>query len=409
MKNGWFILMFIIGPSGLWGQTLAELERMALSAPQVRGAEKEVSIRQAEVEQTRQWGDLQIAGSAFASPIQTRTGQQIANFSVMQPLPWPGEQRAEKESTMGRVEAAQARVALTQAEQVYQVRLAWLALVDWQQSVTAQEAKVTNLQAWVRWLESRYEAGEAKLTEVMAQQTRLRMAEGQLQRLKWEQNRLHAALEQAVGSNLDSLQVPTGLGEVPVLPLGAKNWETTPWYARRAGELDALSAQEKVILWQSRPHVALGTQYGIITPYAEGPEVDNGRDIWMLPQLKVSIPLFFQTTKYELTALEAQYQQVESEYDAQQWAWKTEWTQAQEGYGKGEAIRQEAQSLMELLEQQKRLLATELLQDAQATGAMLQAEEALIEVHWRYQQGLSKQWMAYWQASYLLADSSQDQ
>ncbi|MEL6534380.1 MAG: TolC family protein [Bacteroidota bacterium] len=408
MKRGW-ILIALLGISlGVAGQTLAELEQMALSAPQVRVAEQEVDVRLAEAAQTSRWGNLQVAGSAFASPIQTRTGRQVANFSLMQPLPWLGEQRAKQASAMGQVSVAQVEVSLSRTGQVYQVRLSWLDLFDWQQTLKARQAKVENLRVWEGLLEGRYRAGEIPLSEVVALQTQLRMAEGRLSLWKLEENPLKAQLEQVVGKSLPNFTMPDSLSKVSTALGPGAVWEETLWFQKGAEERKALEAEEQVVLWHNRPQLSVGTQYGIIVPYAEGPEVDNGRDIWMLPQLKVSVPVSFQATKQELKALEARQLQVSSSYEAQEWAWKTQWAQVREIYQQGAVQMQEAVALLQLLDQQQQLLTAALQQDQGAAVSLLQVEEARIEARLQYQLGLTAQWRASWFAEYLLAGSSQE-
>lgn len=237
--------------------------------------------------------NTEISAGYFASAPETRTGAQVARFSVRQLLPWFGTIASQKEYASAMAETDYIEIAIAKRKIGLNVAKSYYNLytITAKQKIINQQINLLN--RYEQLALTSVEVGKASAVDVLKLQIRQNVLQKQQDILEQDY------LAEKVGFNtllnrdkaqkislMDTLFIPQEEFMVEQADLSVN-----PELLKYDQMNDAVAQQEMLNQKQRAPMIGVGLDY---IPVAERPEMtfnDNGKDI-VMPMLSVSIPIF---------------------------------------------------------------------------------------------------------------------
>ena len=401
------IILVLLGSGSAFGQTLEELEVMALKgAPTVAISEAEMAQAQTQLAQAGAWPALMIGAGVFAVPIETRLGAQRAMFSVQQRLPWPGQWQAEERAAEAVIDQASLGKDMAQTTALLTVRQAWMSCYLWRISRLTKQEELAWLERLRRVLESKVQAGEVSLESALAVESRITVVTSELKAMEYEEAALQSQLEAAVGQPLSgTYDFPDSL-VVPAWGTLDSAWLATPWAKRWEAKEAEFEARASQMEYMNRPQIQVGAQYWVIGAYENLNPEGNGRDALMLPQVGLSIPLSGRANRAKVAAQMAARDRAAAEKEQAYWNWRKSSTDAQVAYEQALERKTRFAALLQLATQRERLLTADLSRDPSALSRLLELGQEINRLQWQTRQAESDAMKAVWKAQYLLGQTT---
>ncbi len=293
----------INGPVGE-SMTVSQAVELALrQSGTVLGAQQQLDAQQAAVGAARDVGRTTFQGS-YGQYNSTRRDNQ---FTITQPIPWPGSYRALVQLARAQVATQEQQVALARAEVRRQVRLQYEAAVYARHRLATLATQDSLYTEFVRAAELRFRTGETARLEVSTAQveqgeTRLRLAEARTD-YQVALRQLQALLQSAR---------PVAVADSILLPL--TSGVTTADTARLAHTLLSQLLRRQVEVSRAETQVAQaqgnpGLSVGYFNQSLIGPQVVDGvtrdytaGDRFHGVEVSVSVPLWRQPQKARVQA-----------------------------------------------------------------------------------------------------------
>lgn len=296
MKAYTFFLILLFPGFIAPAQDLDEYLRIAADSNlRIQSTFKEYLAALEEIPQAASLPDPAFTIGYYLSPVETRVGPRVLDFSIMQRFPWFGTLGAREE-----VAEKQARVRLAAVEAVrnevfFDLSMLYYDLYLYQQQIDIMQEQLDILKSYEEVATVRVEAG-GRLADVLLTQVDIERMETRLANLKKQlrptvisfnlllnrpagstaiinDSLAPARLEHAVGKLLDS-----ALALNPSLNMIKLRKEAT-------GESIRLARL------QGLPELGAGVSYGVVRPRQDMGGADNGRNI-MMPMVTVSLPVY---------------------------------------------------------------------------------------------------------------------
>jgi len=238
-------------------------------------------------------GNTELSAGYFASAPETRTGAQVARFSVRQMVPWFGTLDAQRKSAGAAAEAERAEIAISKRKIGLDVARAYYTLY----TITAKNQLLKQQVELLRYYEelalTSVEVGKASVVDVLKLQIRQNGLQQQQEILEEDYQAEKVRFNTLI--NRDQ-EVEIVLADTLFIPKedfmeNGENLSINPEILKYDTLYEAVAQEELANRKSARPMLGVGLDY---IPVAERPEMnfnDNGKDI-LMPMLSVSVPLF---------------------------------------------------------------------------------------------------------------------
>ncbi|HET8808837.1 MAG TPA: TolC family protein [Flavobacteriaceae bacterium] len=302
----------------LWGaegfaQTLDDyLQIAAENNPGVKAAYAEFEAAMQKAPQVSSLPDPELTMSAFGigPMVQTESGPQMANFSLMQMFPWFGTLGAKEDAAVLMAEAKYQAFNDVRNKLFFKVSEQYFQLYALEKSIRFQEENIKILEDYKELALAEVRSGSGALADVL--RTEIRMDDGRtaLEILKMQKKptlvRFNALLNRNENAEVNILEKP----EIENFGLKTRQdslFKNHPRVAQMQKMLAAAEANEKVARKNGLPKLGIGIDYMVI---GKGMGMmdsgGDGRDAFM-PMVSVSIPIF--RKKYKAARKEAEFMQ----------------------------------------------------------------------------------------------------
>ena len=289
--------------------SLQDLESVAQSMnPRLLRLSQQAAAAEVKTHYVDKLPDPTVGANIFAHPIETASGSQRANLSVMQMIPWLS--RLDAQSQQAFFEALSSR-QVYEAERlkvIGDVRTLWYRLYVLGKQIQINRANAEVLRPLVEVASARLESGGGSARDAWLGQLELGRLDEQILTLHQQVTSTKAELNRAIGRDTDHpITVPNTLE--PSLPdwthgmLRQIAWEQQPEIAAAELQAQATSWGIEVARLKRRPDFSLSASWFAIDDNRPVPSiVDVGRDAWSIGA-QVSVPLWHQ--KYDAMEEEA--------------------------------------------------------------------------------------------------------
>lgn len=270
---------------------------------------------QAALERIAQEGSLpdpQLSFGYFIQPVETRVGAQRAMASVSQMFPWFGMLDAQE-----RVAAERAKVKLQAFEEAKlalfrEIKITYNELYYLQVGVRLTEENLALLESFKRLAEVYFESGKSGFSAVLQVQMEEEELRSRLQYLQDSRLPLVTEFEQLLNTDLqEPLSLPDSLWAEEISlekeALFDSIMANNPRLEQLTHEAKAFEEQQEVAKKMGLPGFTLGMSYTNVAERTDMDMPDNGKDVFIFPQLGVRLPIY--RKKYKAMQKEAVLQQ----------------------------------------------------------------------------------------------------
>lgn len=309
------VVMFALASAtcNVQAQTLDDYVKIATeNNPGLKSKQAMYEASLARIAQAKGLQDPTFTASTFGQMVETRVGQQMANFSIEQMFPWFGTLKAK-----GDVEALNAQAQFeeyrdAQNELVYKVRAAYYPLFEVDSLILLTEHNLGISNTFKVLATSRFQQGKSPMVDVLRTNILIEQMEVNIKILKLKKRSLLVAFNTLLNrGETEPVQVDSSLTiqEIPAAIM-EDNISRNPKLIMLANKVKATQAQEALAHKMAMPMLGVGFNYSIV---AKRPDMDfpgNGKDAYM-PMLSVSLPIY--RNKYKAMGLEASHMRMSYE------------------------------------------------------------------------------------------------
>jgi outer membrane protein TolC len=319
----------IVGDVGYSTDTLEGLEALAQSMnPRLLRLSQEAAAAEAKTNYVDTLPDPTVGANFFLHPIETASGAQRANLSIMQMIPWLSRLDAQSQQAYFEALALQQAYETARLNVIGDVRALWYRLYVLGKQIETNRANQQILTLLIKVANARLSMSQASQGDVLL--GTLELSKLEEQNLVFEQQLVStkAELNRALGRDTDHpIQIPNELEAI--LPnwshgmLRQIAWERQPEIAVAELRTQAANWGIEVARFRRRPDLSLSAGWFAIDDNRPTSNlVDVGQDAWSIGA-KVSVPLW--DRKYDAiedeailkhSAAHASVDEVRQRYDA---------------------------------------------------------------------------------------------
>lgn len=282
--------------------------------PQIQAYELRYNIAEEKVSEANWIPNTEISAGYFVSEPETRTGAQVAQFSVRQMLPWFGTITARENYANALAEAEYVEITIAKRKLALSVAQSYYQLYAIQTRQDVIDRNIELLQTYEKLALTSVEVGNASAVDVL----RLQIRQNELLQQK-ELLQEEFLAEQSIFNNLlnresvKQVQVVDSLIIPKIDPLLDEAALTlNPELVKYDKLYESIEQSEFLNQRESLPMLGFGVNY---MPVQERPDMDfsdNGKDI-LMPMVSVSIPLFDNRYNSRSRQNELRQQEIESQ------------------------------------------------------------------------------------------------
>ncbi|MFT6865973.1 MAG: cobalt-zinc-cadmium efflux system outer membrane protein [Cyclobacteriaceae bacterium] len=304
------IFLFISFVQETNAQTLDDYFKIALeNNPELQSKYKEFESALQKIPQAKALPDPTFSVSALGQMTQTRTGQQMAIFSLSQMFPWFGTLKAQGDVYALMAEAKHQAFLDTRNILCYQVSAAYYPLYELNKWMIIEQENIQILESYKSIATIKFQNGMSSMVDVLRVDIMLKEASTNLSILKQKKrpfetrfNMLLSRNATAVIAIADSLELPQIANDYRRDSLLINN----PLLTELDLKIKANEVSEKVAIKQGMPKLGVGFQYISVAQRTDANLPQNGQDAFM-PMFTMSLPIF--RAKYKAAQKEAQLMQ----------------------------------------------------------------------------------------------------
>ncbi|ASB49915.1 TolC family protein [Alkalitalea saponilacus] len=304
-----FLLLFVHASAG---QTLDDYLQMAgENNPGLRASFLQYHAALERVPQAGALPDPEVSFGIFLKPMERYTGNQIADISIMQMLPWFGTLKAARNEATQMAYAKYEIFRERRAMLRYDVKVSWwkLHLINKEMEVVNEQVKI--LETIEQVANNKILTGNGSMSDIL--------------RLNMERNELSVKIEDLKDlKNATKVEFNQLLNREPDAPIELTDnlkihisqeelafsldsiLTDNPELQMYQREQSAYSAMETMNRRMGLPMVGIGLNYGIFEPRQGNQSMMNG-DNMLMPMVSVSIPIW--GGKYRAAIREAEIRQ----------------------------------------------------------------------------------------------------
>ncbi|ALM20306.1 transporter [Nonlabens sp. MIC269] len=315
MKNILIILSLVMSFAFAKAQQLqAYIDESIENNPKIQAFELRYNIAEEKVSEANWIPNTEISAGYFISEPETRTGAQVAQFSVRQMLPWFGTITARENYANALAEAEYVEITIAKRKLALSVAQSYYQLYAIKAKQDVLERNIGLLQTYEKLALTSVEVGNASAVDVLKlqiQQNELLQQKELLQEeFLAEQSNFNNLLNRESVRQVqvvDSLIIPE---TDPLLDEAALT--LNPELIKYDKLYESIEQSELLNQRESSPVLGFGVNY---LPVQERPDMnfsDNGKDI-LMPMVSLSIPLFDNRFKSRSRQNELRQQEIESQ------------------------------------------------------------------------------------------------
>lgn len=253
--------------------------------------------------------DPQLMFGYFISPVETRVGAQQFQLSASQLFPWFGTLEAQREVAVQKARVDYLAFEEARIQLFNQVENTYLDLYYLYRASQETEENLRLLESFKELARVNFEAGKSAFSNLLKVQMEEERLNSQLDRYQNQIAAQYAKFENLLNANLvNPVVFPDSLPDVQLLESREALFQEV---LAQNPNLEQL--QEQLLVWDKEaeaarkaglPSFSLGFAYTNVAPRTGVEMNENGKDILMLPQVGLRIPIY--RKKYESMIKEAQ-------------------------------------------------------------------------------------------------------
>lgn len=308
MKTYITIILLGFTAANGWCQTSLEeyVEFAVNNNPGLKSSYAEFEAAMQRIPQMGSLDDPTLRVSSFGQMVETRTGQQMARFSLEQMFPWFGTLKEQRNVAALNAEASFEAFKNKRNELVLQVKQAYYPLYEIDESIRINQENLDLLESFKTIAVSRFQNGEGKLSDALRIDIMANEINTEINILKERRKALVVAFNKLINreENADVIAEPFDVDNAS--SFNRDSLSRNPQLESFRKRALAAQAQERVAEKQGLPKLGLGFEY-IITQKRPGMVFeDNGKDAYMA-MVSVSLPIY--RKKYKAAIKESQLMQ----------------------------------------------------------------------------------------------------
>ncbi len=304
-----YLSIFIGSLSTGFGQsTLDEyLELAAENNPGLKASYAEFEAALQKIPQMSSLEDPNFRVSSFGQMVETRTGQQMARFSLEQMFPWFGTLAAAKDAAALNAEAMFESYKSDRNELALMVKEAYYPLYELEQDIRLNEENLKILETFKTLAISKFQNGRGKLSDALRVDIMTNELNTEIAILKEKRKPLVVTFNKLLNRDEHAEVVVDKTLDVATAKIVSRDsLQHNPRMEELRKKVLASQAMERVAVKQSMPKLGLGVEYIITQKRPEMTFADNGKDAYMA-MFSVSLPIY--RKKYKAAIKETQYMQ----------------------------------------------------------------------------------------------------
>jgi cobalt-zinc-cadmium efflux system outer membrane protein len=270
------------------------LKEAAENNPGLQAAYLEFEASMQQMAQTKALPDPTLSFGYFISPVETRIGPQRLKLSLVQKFPWFGTNDASTDVQMYAAKEAYQTFLAARDEIFYQVRRAYLEMLNIHQTLALQAENLQHLETRRRLAVDKYSEGKQPLVDVLRieldidnTRTEMYVLESEMRVLKLRFNRMLNRSDDTQVFFPDSMDA-VSLSEID---FHSDSIALNPRLGALEMKINAAEASELVARREGAPSFAVGIDYVMVDKRTDVDLPDNGRDA-LMPMVSMSLPIF---------------------------------------------------------------------------------------------------------------------
>lgn len=272
------------------------LEIAARKNPGVQKARFEYQAALQKVPQAGSLPDPELSAGVFLKPMELMSGNQVADFQLMQMFPWFGVLRNAKDEMSLMANAKYELFRDAKAQVGYDVQKAWYELFKVREGIRISERNIEILKTIERLSLVKYKSAGSGLADLYRIQIEILGLEDNIASLKNQERtsvaRFNSILDRdpALPVYVDTIAGNYSVGFAETMDLDSLVADN-PMLKMISYENQSLEARKKMISGMSYPMVGIGINYSLINKSPMSESAMNGSDM-VMPMVTVTIPVY---------------------------------------------------------------------------------------------------------------------
>lgn len=303
-----YLSIFINAISAGFGQSKLDeyLEVAAQNNPGLKASYAEFEAAMQKIPQVSSLEDPNFRVSTFGQMVETRTGQQMARFSLEQMFPWFGTLAEQKDAAALNAEAMLEVFKNEKNELSFKVRSLYYPLYEMDETIRINEENLKILETFKTLAISKFKNGSGKLSDALRVDLMSNDINTDINILKEKRKALVIAFNKLLNRDINDEVIVSPYGELDNQGISRDSLINNPQLEVLRKKVLASQAMEKVAVKQGMPKLGLGVEYIITQKRPEMTFPDNGKDAYMA-MFSVSLPIY--RKKYKTAVKETQFMQ----------------------------------------------------------------------------------------------------
>jgi outer membrane protein TolC len=272
---------------------------LEIAARENPGVQKALFEYQAALQKVPQAGSLpdpELSAGVFLKPMELMSGNQVADFQLMQMFPWFGVLRSAKDEMSLMAQAKYELFRDAKIQVGYDVQKAWFELFKVREGIRISEKNIEILRTIERLSLVKYKSAGSGLADLYRIQIEILGLEDNIASLKNQERtsvaRFNSILDRdpALPVYVDTIAGNYSVGFAETMDLDSLV-AGNPMLKMISYENQSLEARKRMISGMSYPMVGIGINYSLINKSPMSESAMNGSDM-VMPMVTVTIPVY---------------------------------------------------------------------------------------------------------------------
>lgn len=302
------LLLTLLTTFNLSAQTLDDYLKIAAeNNPGLKAKYYEYEASIHRIAQVKGLQDPVFSVSAFGQMVETRTGQQMAQFTIEQMFPWFGTLKAKGDVAALEAEARLKNFIAARNVLFLEVKKAYYAMAEVEEMKKLKSKNLEILNTYKTLATSRFQQGKAPMVDVVRVNIAIEQVNTDNKTLEIERNSRLIEFNKMLNRNLmEEVTFSEPLSHQHEVIFSEDSLSANPRVVAMDRMIDAAGMQQKVAKKEGMPMLGLGFNYIIIDERMDEHVEGNGKDAYM-PMFTVSLPIY--RKKYKAMVKEAELMQ----------------------------------------------------------------------------------------------------
>jgi len=304
-----FQLTFLMSITTVLAQSTLDdyLEYAVQNNPGLKASYAEFEASLQRIPQVGSLEDPNFRVSTFGQMVETRTGQQMARFSLEQMFPWFGTLAEQKDAAALNAESMLEAFKAERNDLIYKVKESYYPLYELDEAVRINEENLEILNSFKTLAVSKFQNGNGKLSDALRVDLMINDINTDISILKEKRKTLVIAFNKLLNREENAEVIVGQAVEIsPTITVTRDSLTNNPQLAQLRKKVLAAQAQERLASKQGMPKLGVGFEYAITQERPDMTFSDNGKDAYMA-MFSVSLPIY--RKKYNANQRESQLMQ----------------------------------------------------------------------------------------------------